>query len=104
MMRYRRHGSNNSGMVSLLDRHQRIDDLRLAILKMGYFRARIETPESRFIDQQKRFFQRRLDYLSRGRSTWLRLVADGLLHLNLYVKKRHYLSDLYVCVKYTEKI
>lgn len=103
-MRYRRHESNNSGTVSLLDRHQRLDDIRLAILKMAFFRSRIETPESGFIDRQKRFFQRRLEYLSRGRSAWLRLMADGLLHLNLYVRKRHYLSDLYVCVKYKEKI
>ena len=103
-MRYRRHESNNSGTVSLLDRRHRIDDLRLAILKMDFFLTRVESPESGFIDRQKRFFLRRLEYLSRGRIAWLRLMADGLLHLNLYVKRRHYLSDLYVCARSKGKI
>lgn len=103
-MRYRRHESNSSGTVSMLDGNQRLRDLRQSILKMDYFLKRFETPESGFIERQKRFFQRRLEYLSRGRRAWLRLLADGLLHLKYYVRKRHFLSDLYVCAKGTGTI
>ena len=96
-MRYRRHGSNGSGMVTMLEKEQRVHLLEQTILWMELFLKEFGTMPSGFPERQVRFFKRRLSYLSRGRSALPALFADGLLHLDCYIRKRHFLSDLYVC-------
>ena len=98
-MRYRRHDNNSSGSMSLPEKDQRIRFLIQLVERMAFFMSSAKPIESFCLDRQKNFYQRRISYLSRGIGSLPVLFADGLLHMKYYVRKRHFLSDLYVCIK-----
>ena len=100
-MKYRRHNYNNSNVFNLRSQNPRINLLKQQISLIDIFeRTLIEVPEKKksFISNQRSFYVRRLLYLSQGRKTLIYILVDGILHINKYVRIRHYISDLYVCM------